>query len=233
MRGTVQARSKSLAVSLFSAENKTYEAQRKTSYHGRGRRETRGTPRAGVVEILSGRKSRKTAKDQAVHFLREAERARQVFKIFSSSPGSSPRPSRPIAAITSASLVKPRIIRIVSNRSRCNFRASPLAGRLPRRDSSAMTSRMSSSFVPFAMFKARNDSGFLPTMQLSSLANTRLRLTGANAPAYTCDSRRARLSAPRASSHSACSAGKIGSPSGISEISKSSREMSAVLRSQK
>lgn len=222
-----------LAVPVFSGENKAYEAQRKTSNHGRSRREARGTPRAGVVEILSGRKSRKAAKDQAVHFLREEERARQVFKIFSSSAGSSPRPSRPIAAITSVSLVSPRIIRIVSNRSRCNFRASALAGRLPRRDSSAITSRMSSFLVPLAIFKARNDSGFLPTMQLSSLANTRLQLTRQNAPAYTCDSRWARNFARRASSHSACSVGKIGSPSGISEISKSSREMSAVTRSQK
>jgi len=229
----VQTHGKLLAVSLLSAENKFYEAQRKTSNDGRSRREARGTPRACMVEILSGRKSRKTAEDQAVHFLREEERARQVFKISSSSAGSSPRPSRPIAAITSVSLVNPRIIRIVSNRSRCNFRASALAGRLPRRDSSAITSRMSSSFVPFVMFKARNDNGFLLTIQLSSLINRGLRLTAAKATLYTVHSRWARNSAQRASSHSACTASQSGLPAGISEISKSSREMSAVLRSQK
>jgi len=229
----LEARAKSLAVSLFSVENRTYEAQRKTSNHGRSRREARSTPGAGVVEILSRRKSRKVAKDQAVHFLREEERARQVFKICSSSTGSPPRPSRPIAAITSASLVNPRIIRIDSNRSFCNFRASALAGRLPRRDSSAITSRMSSSFVPFAMFKGRNDSGFLLTMQLSSLANTGLRLTPKNAPLYTAYTRLARNVARRASSHSACSVGKVFSPSGISEIGKFPWEMSAALRPQK
>ena len=159
----VQPCSKFLAVSLFSADNKTYEAQRKAFDHGRSRRETRGTPGTRVVEIHSGRKSRKVAQDQAVHFLREEERARQSFKIFSSSSGSSPRPSRSIAAITSASLVNPRIIRIVASRCFCSFRDSGLIGRLPRRDSSAITSRMSSSFVPFAMFKVRNDSGFLLT----------------------------------------------------------------------
>ena len=213
MRGTVQARGKSLAVSLFSAENKTYEAQRKASNHGRSRRETRGTPRPGVVEIFSGRKSRKAAKDQAVHFLREEERARQVFKIFSSSSGSSPRPSRPIAAITSVSLVNPRIIRIVSNRSLCNLRASALVGRLPRRDSSAISSRISSSLVPFAMAEARNNTVPSLTNQLYLFANRAMRLTGPKSALYTVDSRWARNSARRASSHSACSAGaKLGCP---------------------
>lgn len=233
MCDTVQIDRNSLAVSVFSGENQAYEAQRKASNHGRSRREARRTPRASVVDILSGRKSRKAAKDQAVHFLREEERARQVFKIFSSSAGSSPRPSRPIAAITSVSLVNPRIIRIVSNRSRCNFRASALAGRLPRRDSSAITSRISSSFVPFAMAEARNNTVHSLTNQLYLFANPAMRLTGAKAALYTVNSRWVRNSARRASSHSACSVGKIGSPSGISEISKSSREMSAVLRSQK
>jgi hypothetical protein len=214
----VQPCSKFLAVSLFSADNKTYEAQRKAFDHGRSRRETSGTPGASVVEVHSGRKSRKTAQDQEIYFLREEERARQSFKIFSSSSGSSPRPNRSIAAITSVSFVNARILLIVSSRSRCNFRASALICRLPRRDSSAITSRMSSSFVPFAMFKARNDSGFVLTMQLSSLSNSGLRLTRKNAPPYTVCSRWARSSAQRASSHSACTASQSGLPAGISEI---------------
>jgi hypothetical protein len=218
MCAIVRRNGKSLAVSLLSAENKTYEAQRKTSVHGRSRREARGVPGAGVVEIQSGRKSRKTAQDQTIHFLREEERARQSFKIFSSSSGSSPRPSRSIAAITSASLVSPRIIRIVSSRSLFIFRASALIGRFPRRESSAITSRISSSFVPFAMFKARNDNDSLLTMQLTSLVNAGLRLTGKNAPAYTVNSRWARNFARRASSHSACTASQSGLPAGISEI---------------
>jgi hypothetical protein len=218
MYAIVRRNGKSLAVSYFSAENKTYEAQRKASVHGRSRRETRGAPGAGVVEIHSGRKNRKAAQDQTVHFLREEERARQSFKIFSSSFGSSPRPSRSIAAITSASRVNPRIIRIVSSRSLGIFRASALIGRFPRRESSAITSRMSSSFVPFAMFKARTDTGFLLTMQLTSLVNAGLRLTGKNAPAYTVYSRWARNFAQRASSHSACTASQSGLPAGISEI---------------
>jgi hypothetical protein len=218
MCAIVRSKGKSLAVSHFSAENQYYEAQRKASDHGRSRREASSTSGAGVVEIHSGRKSRETAEDQEIYFLREKERARQSFKIFSSSSGSSPRPSKLIAATTSASFVSPRILRIVSCRSRCNFRASPLIGRLPRRDSSAITSRMSSSFVPFGMVKRRNDSGFLLTMQLSSMGNSRPRLTGKNAPAYTVHSRWARHFARRASSHSACTASQSGLPAGISEI---------------
>lgn len=218
MRTIVRSNAKSLAVSLFSAENNSYEAKRKTDDHGRSRGEASGTPGAGLVEIHSGRKSRKATQDQAVHFLREEERARQSFKIFSSSSGSSPRPSRSIAAIASASLVNPRIVRIISSRSLCNFRASALFGRLPRRDSSAMTSRMSSSFVPFAMSKDGNDSRFLTTFQLTSSVTSRLRLTRAKPPAYTVYSRWARNSARRASSHSACTASQSGLPAGISEI---------------
>jgi hypothetical protein len=218
MHSIVRSNGKSLAVSLFSAENKPYEAQRKASNHGRSRREAGSTPGSGLVEIYSRRKSRKAAQDQEIHFLRKAERARQSFKIFSSSSGSPARPSKSIAAIASASFVKLRILRIVSCRSRCNSLGSALIGHLPRRDSSAITSRMSSSFVPFAMFKARKDSGLLLTMQLSLLTNTGLRLTIENAPAYTVHSRWARNFVRRASSHSACTASQSGLPAGISEI---------------
>src|ERR1700693_4599854 len=117
MRATDPRNGKSRAVSLFSAENRTCETQRKTTDHGRSRRETRGTPGAGVVEIHSGRKSRKIAQGQAVHFLHEEERARQVFKIFSSSSGWPPRPSRRIVAIASVSFMIPSIIRIAFSRS--------------------------------------------------------------------------------------------------------------------
>jgi hypothetical protein len=72
--------------------------------------------------------------------------------------------------------------------------------------------------VPFAMFKARNDNDLLLTMQLTSLVNVGLRLTGKNAPAYTVNSRWARNFARRASSHSACTASQSGLPAGISEI---------------
>jgi hypothetical protein len=123
-----------------------------------------------------------------------------------------------IAATTSASFVNARILRIASCCSRSNFRASALIGRLPRRGSSAITSRISSSFVLFAMFKARNDSGFLLTMQLSSLTNKCRRLTAENVPAYTVCSRWVRHFAWRASSHSACTASQSGLPAGISEI---------------
>ncbi len=208
LRKLIRQEVKSLAVYLVSAENQSYETKRKAHDARPSRQKTRGNSRTRVVKVLTGGEGRKTPQNEAVHFLREAERARQSFKIFSSSSGSSPRPSRSIAAITSASLVNPRIIRIASIRSRCSFRASALAGRFPRRDSSAITSRISSSFIPFAMREARNDSGFLMTMQLSSLANTTLRLTGMNARPYTVSSRWARISAPRASSHSACSSGR-------------------------
>ncbi len=218
MRALGQTRGKPLAVSLFSRENWPYEAQRKVSDHGRSRRRARSSSGAGVVEVHSGRKSRKTSQDQAVHLFREEERTRQSFKIFWSSSGSSPRPSKSIAAITSASFVNPSILRIVSNRSFCNLRASALAGRLPRRDSCAITSRMSSSFASFAMLKVRNNSGFLTTLQLTSLFNARLRLTRAKSPAYTVHSRWARTFARRASSHSACTASQSGLPAGISEI---------------
>ena len=165
-----------------------------------------------MVEVHSGRKSRQAAQDQAIHFLREEERARQSFKIFSSSSGSPARPSKSIAAITSASLVNPRILRIVSIRSLCSFRDSALIGRLPRRDSSAITSRMSSSLVPLAICENRNDSGFLLTIQLTSADNAGLRLTVRIAGLYTVYSRWARDFAWRASSHSACAAPQSGLP---------------------
>src|SRR5271165_3369014 len=171
MRAIVRSNGNSLAVSHFSAENKIHEAQGKAPNYGRSRREACRTSGAGVVEIHSGRKSRKTAQDQEIYFLREEESARHSFKIFSSSSGSPPRPSRSIAATTSASFVNPRILRIISG---CNFRASAWIGHLPGRDSSAITSRISSSFAPFAMVKRRNDSGSLLTMQLSSLHNSGL-----------------------------------------------------------
>ena len=174
MRAIVRSNGNSLAVSHFSAGNKIHEAQGKAPNRGRSRREACRTSGAGVVEIYSGRKSRKTAQDQEIYFLREEERARHSFKIFSSSSGSPPRPSRSIAATTSASFVNPRILRIISRCSRCHFRASAWIGHLPRRDSSAITSRISSSFAPFAMVKRRNDSGSLLTMQLSSLHNSGL-----------------------------------------------------------
>jgi elongation factor P len=52
---------------------------------------------------------------------------------------------------------------------------------------------MSSSFVPLAMIKVRNDSGFLLTTQLSSRFNSCPRLTNENARAYTVYSRWARI----------------------------------------
>jgi len=160
----------SLAVSVFSAENRSYEAQRKTDDHGPSRRAPCETSRASLVEIQSRGESRKATQDKTVHFLREAERARQSFKIFSSSAGSSPRPSRSIAAITSASFVNVRILRIASSRSLSTFLASAWIGRLPRRESSAITSRISSSLASFAIPESRNDSGFLLSMQLTSLS---------------------------------------------------------------
>jgi hypothetical protein len=158
-----------LAVSVFSAENQSYEAQRKTDDHGPSRRGTRETPRAGLVQVHFGRKGRKATEHKEVHFFREEERARQSFKIFSRSSGSSPHPNSSIAASTSDSFVNARILRIASNRSLSNLRDSALIGRLPRRASSAITSRMSSSLVPFAIAESRNDSGFLLTMQFTSL----------------------------------------------------------------
>jgi hypothetical protein len=233
MCSIVQTLGKTLAVSLFSAENKTYEAQRKTSNHGRSRRMASGPHRQDDGQVFSRRACETFSQRREDHRRREEERSRQAFKIFSSCFGSSPYPSARIARAKSSSRGVANSPRSTSISSFFRFLSAASCGRRPGLPSSAMTSRMSSSFVPFAMFKARNDSGFLPTMQLSSLANTPLRLTGANAPAYTCDSRWVRISTRRASSHSACSVGKIGSPSGISEISKSSREMSAVTRSQK
>ena len=231
---SVQARGKTLAVSLFSAENKTYEAQRRASNHGRSRRMASGPHRQDDGQVFSRRACETFSQRREDHRRREEERSRQAFKIFSNCFGSSPYPSARIARTKSSSRGVANSPRSTSISAFFRFLSAASCGRLPRLFSSAITSRISSSFVPFAIAKAQNDSSFLLTMQLTSQPNEHLRLTCAKAALYTVHSRWARISAPRASSHSACSSGaKSGSPSGISEISKFIGEISAVLRPQK
>jgi elongation factor P len=87
--------------------------------------------------------------------------------------------------------------------------------------------------VPFVLFRALNENGFLLLKRLPSPGNRGLQLTCLNAALYTVYSRWARTFARRASSHSACAAPESGLPAGISEISQSFRElMSSVKATQ-
>jgi hypothetical protein len=65
------------------------------------------------------------------------------------------------------------------------------------------------------------------SIELDLVTILAMRLTARDAAIYTVSSRWTRISAQRASSHSACTASQSGLPAGISEISKSFREMLA------
>jgi hypothetical protein len=218
MRALGQTRGKPLAVSLLSAENHLYEAKRKTDDHGRSRGMARGSHRQDDGQVFSRRAREAVSRSSEDHRRREEARSRQAFTIFSSCLGSSPDPSARIARTKSSSRAVAKSPRITSRSSFSRFLALASCGRRPRLFSSAITSRMSSSFVPFAMSKDGNDGRFLTTFQLTSSVASRLRLTRAKPPAYTVDSRWARYFARRASSHSACTASQSGLPAGISEI---------------
>ncbi len=218
MRALGQTRGKPLAVSLFSAENRLYEAQRKTDDPGRSRGMARGSHRQDDGQVFSRRAREAVSRSSEDHRRREEARSRQAFTIFSSCLGSSPYPSARIARTKSSSRGVAKRPRITSRSSFSRFLALASIGRLPRRDSSAITSRISSSFGPFPMSKDANDRRFLPIFQLTSSFTARLRLTRVKSPAYTVRSRWARNFARRASSHSACTASQSGLPAGISEI---------------
>ena len=152
---------KSLAVSHSSEENQLHEAQRKAFDHGRSRQEIRCPHRSGDGQVLPRRARETVSGRREDHRFREAENARQAFKISSNLFGSSPYPSARIDRTKSSSRGVANIPRSTSISSFLCFLALASCGRRPRLFSSAITSRMSSSFVPFAMFKARNDNGLL------------------------------------------------------------------------
>ncbi len=229
----VPSSANSLAVSVLSAENQSYEAQSKTDDDGRSRPMARRSDRQDDGQGFSRRASAALSRGREGHRLREEARSRQAFTIFSSCFGPSPYPSARIARTKSSSRGVANSPRITSSSSCFRFLALESCGRRPRLFSSAITSRMSSSLVPSAMCESRNDSGFLLTMQLTSANNAGLRLTGTNAGLYTVYSRWACHFAWRASSHSACTAPQSGLPAGISEISKLFRETLTALRSYK
>ena len=185
----------------------------------------RSSHRQDDGKVFIGRARETFSRSSENHRRREEARLRQAFTIFSTCFGSSPYPSPRIARTKSSSRGVAKSPRITSFSSFSRFLALASCRRRPRLFSSAITSRMSSSLVPFAMFKARNDSGFLLTMRLTSLLNVVPRLTGPNVGLYTVCSRWARHFAWRASSHSAWAASQSGLLAGISEISKSFREM--------
>ncbi len=152
-RKLTQQRAKSLAVSLFSADNQSYEAQRETSDAGRSRRAIFRPHGQGDGQVLP-RGARKTVRQcRESHRFREAEKTRQAFKISSNFSGSSPYPSARIAFTKSSSRGVANIPRSIAISSFLCFIASASHGRRPRLFSSAITSRMSSSFVPLAIFQ--------------------------------------------------------------------------------
>lgn len=218
MRKLAQQRAKHLAVSLLSAENQAYETQRKAANHGRCRRVARRTHRQDDGQIYSRRTRKTVSQCHEDHRRREEARTRQAFKISSNCSGSSPYPSARIDLTKSSSRGVSNIPRRTAISSFLRFIASASRGRRPRLFSSAITSRISSSFVPLAISEARNDSCYLLANQLNLLANPAIQLTAVNAGLYTVNSRWARFFAQRASSHSACTASQSGLPAGISEI---------------
>jgi hypothetical protein len=103
MCAIVRSKGKSLAVSHFSAENQLYEAQRKIRNHGRSRQEIRCPYRSGDGQILPRRTRETVSRRSKDHRFREAENARQAFKISSNLFGSSPYPSSRIDRTKSSS----------------------------------------------------------------------------------------------------------------------------------
>jgi hypothetical protein len=166
---------KSLAVSHFSAENQLYEAQRKTSNHRRSRQEIRCPHRTSNGQVLARRTRETVSRCREDHRFREAENARQAFKISSNLFGSSPYPSARIDRTKSSSRDVANIPRSTSISSFLCFLALASCGRRPRLFFSAITSRMSSSFMPFAMSEAQNDTVPAIDNQLHSFANPVMR----------------------------------------------------------
>jgi hypothetical protein len=168
MCAIVPSSSNPLAVSVFSAENQSYEAQRKTDDHGPSRPVARRSHRQDDGQGFSRRAGKAFSRGCEDHRRREEARSRQAFTICSSCFGSSPYPSARIARTKSSSRGVANSPRIASFSSCFRFLALESCGRRPRLFSSAITSWMSSSLVPFAILESRNDSGFLLTMQLTS-----------------------------------------------------------------
>ena len=171
MCDVVQIARNFLAVSVFSGENQAYEAQRKASNHGRSRRETRSHNGQFSVTTLTGGAGKKVAQFFEDYRLHKKEEARQIFSASANFSGSSSSPSPRIATRNSCSVLDVSAIR---KSSRCflrSFKASASRGRRPRFFSSAMTSRISSSIVPFAIAETRNNTALALANQLYLFAN--------------------------------------------------------------
>jgi hypothetical protein len=156
-----------LAVSFFSADNQSYEAQRKTDDREPSRPMARRSYRQDDGQVFSGRACETFSRSRKDHRRREEARSRQAFTILSSCFGSSPYPSARIARTKSSSRGVANSARITSFSSCFRFLALESCGRRPRLFSSAITSWMSSSLVPLAMCERRNDSGLLLIIQLT------------------------------------------------------------------
>ena len=232
MRKLIQQFAKHLAISLLSAENQKYETQQKVVYEGHGGAKASRDCRRLLVAISSRGAFPENSQFRKGYLRRKEEKERQSLKASSSFCGSSAICKPRIARINSASLSISSASLTCRSKSALSFLAFKSRGRLPRLFSSAITSRMSSSFVPLAISEARNDSCYSLANRLYFLANLAIQLTAVNAGLYTVGSRWAQKFALRASSHSAWTASQSGLLAGISEIGKSSREISVVSRPQ-
>lgn len=171
-----------------------------------------------MVRLYSAAASQKTSRCEKTYGFLEEEKARQIFKAFASSTGSSPCPSARIAATKSSSLFKCRISRSASNRCLLNFSASKSLGRRPRRLSSLMSEEISSSLRSLSIVIGQYSNSVVPESPALPSNSTRLTLVGGRR--YTDVSRRERFLSLRASCHS--TRRSFGLPSGIYELNLTS-----------
>ena len=143
------------------AQNWIYEADDRISSPRQSGEAVGKRYRKELVQLYSPAASQETSRCEKTHGLLEEEKARQIFKAFASSAGSSPCPSARIAARKSSSFFKCRISRSASNRCFLSFSASESLGRRPLRRSSFMREDISSSLRLSFMIIYRYSNSFI------------------------------------------------------------------------
>jgi hypothetical protein len=200
------------------AQNCIYEANHRISCSRQSSKTVGERDRKELVQLYSSAAGQETSRREKTHGFLEEEKARQIFKAFASSAGSSPCPSARIAVTKSSSFLKYNISRKASSRCFLSFSASASLGRRPLRRSSFMSDVISSSLRSLSMVIRRYSNSFVPDLPVFFL---RLAcLTMAAGRRYTGVSRWERISSRRASCHS--TRRSSGLPSGIYELNLTS-----------
>ncbi len=205
---------KQVADPADSAQNWTYEADIGISGSRQSGEGVGQSDRKKLVRLHLTAAGQEIAGLEEVHGFLEKEKARQIFKAFASSAGSSPRPSARIAPIKSSSFFKCKISRNASSRSFLNFSAAESLGRRPLRRSSFIRDEISSSLRSSSMLIKRYSNSFLSDPPVRGQQSSGLTLTQARR--YTVVSRWECGSSRRASCHS--TRRSFGLPSGICEL---------------